>query len=267
MQKCRPSTALAPGAQGRNIASRVLSNVSQARFAWRRTLLLAALLVGGCVTHVSSDTPSPAIESPFPAMMVVDFTLAPCETLWSLEDNLSLSNALYWQRAMDCAARLDPPTARAQAERIHVKHWDDTFKQSILLAVAEPDTLQRQQLLANVDNIRSQMPSAVRPLVQLWRDSQAWQVALNDEKANNQRLQALNDSKIAGMLQVQNGLQESLADTRRKLENLTDIERQLSSRKQLQGDISDGASGQKTDTSSKASGSSSNNVIIPKSTQ
>jgi hypothetical protein len=47
-------------------------------------------------------------------------------------------------------------------------------------------------------------------------------------------------------------LQAQLQDTSRKLENLTDIERQLSSRKQLQGEIPDnGATQQKTDAADK----------------
>jgi len=41
------------------------------------------------------------------------------------------------------------------------------------------------------------------------------------------------------MTEQQQVLEHNLADTRRKLENLTDIERQLSSRKQIQGDLPD----------------------------
>ena len=61
------------------------------------------------------------------------------------------------------------------------------------------------------------------------------QITLFDEKARYQHLQESSDSQIDSLRQSQARLQSQLQDTSRKLENLTDIERQLSSRKQLQG--------------------------------
>ncbi len=83
------------------------------------------------------------------------------------------------------------------------------------------------------------MPGSIRPLVQLWRERQNLQVTLGDEKARNLRQQAVGQEKLQAMTAQQQVLEDSLADTRRKLENLTDIERQLSSRKQIQGDLPD----------------------------
>ncbi|AEX50980.1 two-component system QseEF-associated lipoprotein QseG [Rahnella aquatilis] len=206
----------------------------------RIILLSAPLVLAGCVPH-SANNPyyQHVSDQVVPDSKVIDFRIAPCETLWALDDNDALTNSLYWLRAMDCADRMSDAQARYQAQQIPATSWERVFKQSILLAGADPDQQQRRALLAKVSEYRGQMPGSIRPLVQLWRERQNLQVVLGDEKARNARQQVLNEEKLQSMAAARQVLENNLADTRRKLENLTDIERQLSSRKQIQGDLPD----------------------------
>lgn len=202
-------------------------------------VIAAPALLSGCNLHSSSDSYYRPVDDVIPTTKVVDFRLAPCETLWALDDNEAITNSLYWLRAMDCADRMNDTQARYQADQIKAHSWDTVFKQSILRSGADPDQQQRRALLARVNEYRAQMPGSIRSLVQLWRERQTLQVTLGDEKARNARQAAVSESKIEQMSQQQVALQSSLADTQRKLKNLTDIERQLSSRKQMQGDLPD----------------------------
>jgi len=63
------------------------------------------------------------------------------------------------------------------------------------------------------------------------------EIQLADEKARNARQQMANENQIALLDLQQKSLAAELASTQQKLKNLTDIERQLSSRKSLQGEI------------------------------
>lgn len=206
----------------------------------RVILLSIPLVLAGCAPHSASNPYYQQVsDQVVPDSKVIDFRIAPCETLWALDDSDALTNSLYWLRAMDCADRMSDAQARYQAQQIPTTSWEQVFKQSILLAGADPDQQQRRALLAKVSEYRGQMPGSIRPLVQLWRERQNLQVVLGDEKARNARQQVMNEEKLQTMIAGQQVLENNLADTRRKLENLTDIERQLSSRKQIQGDLPD----------------------------
>jgi len=206
----------------------------------RVILLSIPLVLAGCAPHSASNPYYQQVsDQVVPDSKVIDFRIAPCETLWALDDSDALTNSLYWLRAMDCADRMSDAQARYQAQQIPATSWEQVFKQSILLAGADPDQQQRRALLAKVSEYRGQMPGSIRPLVQLWRERQNLQVVLGDEKARNARQQGMNEEKLQTMIAGQQVLENNLADTRRKLENLTDIERQLSSRKQIQGDLPD----------------------------
>lgn len=233
----------------------------RAVFRRRIIVLSATLALAGCVTHSADNRYYQQVsDQVVPDSKVIDFRIAPCETLWALDDSDAVTNSLYWLRAMDCAERMSDAQARFQAQQIPATRWEEVFKQSILLAGAEPDQQQRRALLAKVSQYRGEMPGSIRPLVQLWRERQNLQVVLGDEKARNARQQAVNEEKIQMMTAQQQVLEDSLADTRRKLENLTDIERQLSSRKQIQGDLPD------NDASTPATKSASGNAVKPAET-
>ncbi|UHM89235.1 two-component system QseEF-associated lipoprotein QseG [Rahnella victoriana] len=233
----------------------------RAVFRRRVIVLSATLALAGCVTHSADNRYYQQVsDQVVPDSKVIDFRIAPCETLWALDDSDAVTNSLYWLRAMDCAERMSDAQARFQAQQIPATRWEEVFKQSILLAGAEPDQQQRRALLAKVSQYRGEMPGSIRPLVQLWRERQNLQVVLGDEKARNARQQAVNEEKIQMMTAQQQVLEDSLADTRRKLENLTDIERQLSSRKQIQGDLPD------NDASTPATKPASGNAVKPAET-
>lgn len=222
------------------LITKITERLVQIMHRHRILLLSAPLALAGCAPHATHDRYYQQVsDQVVPDSKVIDFRIAPCETLWTLDDSEAMTNSLYWLRAMDCADRMNDAQARFQAQQIPPTNWQQVFKQSILLSGAEPDQQQRRALLAKVSEYRGQMPGQIRPLVQLWRERQNLQVVLGDEKARNARQMAVSEEKLQSMTAQQGVLESDLADTRRKLENLTDIERQLSSRKQIQGDLPD----------------------------
>lgn len=210
------------------------------------------LLLAGCVDRAVSGGLNAQQQEAIPDTKVIDYRTAACDTLWQLDDKDALDNALYWLRAMDCADRIGSTQARALAKTVPGDSWSGVFKQSILLGSAQPTSGERRQMIDRINSYRMEFPGSLRPLTQLWRQQQMLQITLFDEKARYQHLQESSDSQIDSLRQSQVRLQSQLQDTSRKLENLTDIERQLSSRKQLQGEIPDnGAGSQKGESAGK----------------
>lgn len=208
------------------------------------TLLFVPLLLAGCVDRAVSGGLGQQPQEAVPDAKVVDYHIAPCDTLWQLDGKDALDNSLYWLRAMDCAERIGSTQARAQVSTLPADSWDGVFKQSILLGSAEPTPAERRQMLDRLNGYRLDFPSSLRPLLQLWRQQQQQQVALAEERLRYQRLQENSDSQVDALRQSQARLQKQLQETSRKLENLTDIERRLSSRKQLQGELPDNGAAQ-----------------------
>lgn len=128
---------------------------------------------------------------------------------------------------MDCADRLMPAQSRQQARQYDDGNWQNTFKQGILLADAKITPYERRQLVARIDALSTEIPAQVRPLYQLWRDGQALQLQLAEERQRYSKLQQSSDSELDTLRQQHHVLQQQLELTTRKLENLTDIERQL----------------------------------------
>jgi hypothetical protein len=140
-------------------------------------------------------------------------------------------NPLYWLRGIDCADRLAPVQARAEARQHDANSWQDAFKRGILLADAKITPNERRDLVASLDTFSPQIAAQVRPLYQLWRDAQGRQLQLIEERARYAKLQQSSDAELETLRQQEIALRSQLELTTRKLENLTDIERQLSSRK------------------------------------
>ncbi|CQH51223.1 putative lipoprotein [Yersinia frederiksenii] len=220
-----------------------------------RALLLAPLLLTGCTDNPASSRFSQAVQMVIPETKIVDYRTLPCDVLWDLEDKETLENSLYWLRAMDCAERLGSTQARALAKALPVTTWSTAFKQGILISSAEPSIAERRQVVERLNSFSQTIPGAVRPLIQLWREQQVLRISLAEERTRYQRLQDESDTQIDRLRESQVRLQYNLLDTTRKLENLTDIERQLSSRKQLQNEIPE------TDTDNKPA------VAAPKPTE
>ncbi|WP_260654186.1 two-component system QseEF-associated lipoprotein QseG [Yersinia mollaretii] len=210
---------------------------SQGTGIFWRALLLAPLLLTGCTDNPASSRFSQAVQMVIPETKIVDYRTLSCDVLWDLDDKETLENSLYWLRAMDCAERLGSTQARALAKTLPVATWSAAFKQGILISSAEPSMAERRQVVERLNSYSQTIPGAVRPLIQLWREQQVLRISLAEERIRYQRLQDESDAQIDRLRESQVRLQYNLLDTTRKLENLTDIERQLSSRKQLQNEI------------------------------
>ncbi|MDU1272035.1 MAG: two-component system QseEF-associated lipoprotein QseG [Escherichia coli] len=184
------------------------------RRLWLAGLPCLALL--GCVqSHNKPAIDTPA-EEKIPVYQLADYLSTECSDIWALQGKSTETNPLYWLRAMDCADRLMPAQSRQQA---------------ILLADAKITPYERRQLVARIDALSTEIPAQVRPLYQLWRDGQALQLQLAEERQRYGKLQQASDSELDTLRQQHHVLQQQLELTTRKLENLTDIERQLSTRK------------------------------------
>ncbi|MCV9880114.1 two-component system QseEF-associated lipoprotein QseG [Brenneria izbisi] len=215
---------------------RILSVVSSRRVL-KAVVVLSPLLLAACNSHVNRGISLLDKDSPTPKEQVTDYRIAQCERLWQVDDREAMNNALYWLRAMDCAGRLTPFQAREEALRLEEGRWENAFKQGILLDNAGITQTERHQMLEQLNLYRLDFPSSLRSLVKTWRDRQTLLLALSDERLRYKRLQESSDKQLDTLRIQQNHLQYQLETTTRKLENLTDIERQLSSRKQLSGEL------------------------------
>ncbi|HEY4468824.1 MAG TPA: two-component system QseEF-associated lipoprotein QseG [Klebsiella sp.] len=192
---------------------------------------VSCLALAGCSASSSPHTADGSALSALPQHQVADFLSVECADIWNLQSEASDKNPLYWLRGIDCAARLAPVQARAQARLHNADSWQDAFKRGILLADAKITPNERRDLVASLDTFSPQIAAQVRPLYQLWRDAQGRQLQLIDERSRYARLQQSNDAELETLRQQEIELRSQLELTTRKLENLTDIERQLSSRK------------------------------------
>nr|WP_239458472.1 two-component system QseEF-associated lipoprotein QseG [Pectobacterium brasiliense] len=197
------------------------------------------LILAACNSNVHNGIALLETDATPPKEQVADFRIAQCEHLWQIDDRESMNNALYWLRAMDCAGRLTQFQAREEAGQVAGDSWDSVFKQGILLDNAGITQVERRQVLEQINLYRLAFPAALRPLMQTWRDRQTLFLALSDERLRYKRLQESSDKQLDALRVQQSHLQYQLETTTQKLENLTDIERQLSSRKQLSGEMPD----------------------------
>jgi hypothetical protein len=194
---------------------------------------LIALVLSACQSPSQDRAPHNGVSLPEPDVRLPDYLATDCQNVWQIETPAALSNPLYWQRAIDCGERLSPAEARAEARRWPVQGWARAFKQGILLANGNITPVERRNYVTTLDGYSAFYPTAVRPLLQLWRSNQAAQLELSEARGRYAALQQSNDAEMDSLRQQQTKMRQSLADTQRKLERLTDIERQLSSRKAL----------------------------------
>ena len=190
-----------------------------------------ALGLSACQTPSHVTTQPQTFNLPEPNVRLPDYLATDCQNVWQIEAPAAMSNPLYWQRAIDCGERLSPAEARAEARRWPVQGWARAFKQGILLANGNITPVERRNYIEVLDGYIMSYPAAVRPLLQLWRSNQAAQLELSEARGRYAELQQSNDAEMDKMRQQQSQMRRSLAETQHKLERLTDIERQLSSRK------------------------------------
>lgn len=202
-------------------------------------LSLPALLLAGCVTNTPTSAISDKQEEKLPEHQLADFLSTDCNNIWQLHGQETDSNPLYWLRSMDCADRMAPAAARSEAKIWADDTWQESFKRGILLANAKINPLERRVLTTRLDALSPQIPAQVRPLYQLWRDAQVLQLQLAEERSRYGKLQQSTDGELDTLRQQQQYLRSQLDTTTRKLENLTDIERQLSTRKPVSNYLPD----------------------------
>ncbi|WP_434644381.1 two-component system QseEF-associated lipoprotein QseG [Klebsiella sp. I138] len=204
---------------------------------------VSCLALAGCSTTFSPHTASDKAQPELPQHQVADFLSVDCADIWSLKSEASDKNPLYWLRGIDCADRLAPVQARAEAKQHNDDSWQDAFKRGILLADAKITPDERRELVSRLNTFSPQIAVQVRPLYQLWRNGQNRQLQLVDERARYAKLQQSSDAELEALRLQEEQLRSQLELTTRKLENLTDIERQLSNRKPGGNFNSDGSHG------------------------
>lgn len=202
---------------------------------------LTTLLLSGCTTSPATSSLPSGHQVAEPEVRVADYLATRCSDLWTIENSAALSNPLYWMRAIDCAERLSPAEARAEAHRWPVESWSRAFKQGVLMSNGNVTPVERRRYVETLDRYSSDFPQSVRPLLQLWRSNQAAQLDLSEARTRYVHLQQSSDTQLEAIRQQMVKQQQQLSDTQHKLERLTDIERQLSSRKAP--DVSDSSHG------------------------
>lgn len=192
---------------------------------------LAGLTLAGCVSTSSDSPPNGVISEKLPQYQLPDYLLTDCDDIQLMTGSATENNPLFWMRAMDCAGRLPPAEARAQARLQLDDTWQDSFMHAILLGSAKITPLERREMMARIDALSGGIPGQVRPLYKVWRDGQMLELQLSSERSRYAKLQQSTDGELDTLRQQQEHLRSQLDLTTRKLESLTDIERRLSSRK------------------------------------
>lgn len=206
--------------------------LAQTARLWRGGVFgVACLVLSGCSTALAPHKTRTEVEGSEPRQQLADYLSTDCEDIWSIDGDAAERNPLYWMRGVDCADRLSAAGARAEANQLTAQTWPAAFKRGILLANAKITPTERRQLVSDIDGFSAQIPSRIRPLYQVWRDGQTLQLQLAEERLRYGKLQETSDGQLDALRQQQQQLQAELDLTTRKLQNLTDIERQLSSRK------------------------------------
>lgn len=240
-----------------------------APYVMRRTGLslgavLFTLILSGCVAKNGQSPLETLAQVVVPEVKVTDYRYASCETIWENDQPSARENALFWLRMMDCADRTQTSQAREDASKIEVTNWSNAFQQNILLNSADPSIAERRKMLDSLNTYSLSFPTAIRPLLQLWREQQVQIINLSDAGVRYKRLQQEMDTKLDRLKEDNAKLAFELNNTSRKLENLTDIERQLSSRKKstnetekevenaVEGDTSTSSEQPKTDNSASS---------------
>lgn len=200
---------------------------------WKQCFLfiMFPLVLSGCTPKSLTEAQEPEPEIPVVKQKTIDYRWAECKTLSSFYDE-GINNALYWLRAIECTNRIMTTEAQRQANSVVVIGWDDAFYKSILLERAGMTIADRRTQLVLLESYKLQFPSSMRVLLSTWIENQTLILSLAEEKNRYRRLTTETDNRIDALRKENNALQHELSVTLKKLESLTQIERQLSNRKQ-----------------------------------
>ncbi|MBA3110194.1 two-component system QseEF-associated lipoprotein QseG [Salmonella enterica] len=209
----------------------LVQTIKRCLLRWGIPVGISCLALTACVPHAAQQLPGSAAQDKLPHYQLADYLPTACADIWSLRGQTVETNPLYWLRAIDCADRLMPVQSRAEARALTDDNWQNAFRRGILLADAKITPPERRAMVSRLETLSAQIPAQVRPVYQIWHDGQALQLALSAERQRYSKLQQTSDSELDALRQQQQALQTQLDLTTRKLEGLTDIERQLSTRK------------------------------------
>ncbi|WP_311753563.1 two-component system QseEF-associated lipoprotein QseG [Proteus columbae] len=200
---------------------------------WKQCFLfiMLPLVLSGCTPKSLTEAQEPEPEIPVVKQKTIDYRWAECKTLSSFYDE-GINNALYWLRVIECTNRIMTTEAQRQASSVVVTGWDDAFYKSILLERAGMTIADRRTQLVLLESYKLQFPSSMRVLLSTWIENQTLMLSLAEEKNRYRRLTTDTDNRIDMLRKENNTLQHELNITLKKLESLTQIERQLSNRKQ-----------------------------------
>lgn len=190
-----------------------------------------SLLLIGCVTSSDLQPGQSVHQTQIPAQVLPDYLSSPCANIWHYSDPQTIANPLYWLRTIACSQRLSPAEARAEAQLWPASVWQNAFKRGILLSPAKITPPERRRYMTQLDMLAADIPPQVRDLFMVWRDGERAQLELAEERSRYIKLQQTAESERNALMQSQQALSHELEITHRKLESLSDIERQLSSRK------------------------------------
>ncbi|NBN75029.1 two-component system QseEF-associated lipoprotein QseG [Proteus sp. G2615] len=200
---------------------------------WKQYVLfiMLPLVLSGCTPKSLTASLEPEPEVPVVKQQTIDYRWAECKTLSAFYDE-GINNALYWLRTIECTNRLMTTEAQRQANSVVVMGWDDAFYKSILLERAGMTVADRRTQLVLLESYKLQFPSSMRVLLSTWIENQTLILSLAEEKNRFRRLTTETDNRIDALRKENNALGHELNLTLKKLESLTQIERQLSNRKQ-----------------------------------
>ncbi|CAG9424303.1 TPA: two-component system QseEF-associated lipoprotein QseG [Providencia alcalifaciens] len=221
----------------KTISTRRGTCIKSSRVGTPLGMILFSLILTGCVAKNGQSPLETLAKVVIPEVKTTDYRYASCESIWENQEPVSQENALYWLRMMGCVDRMDADKARAEAKKIEVNDWSTSFTKNILLGSAEPTIAERRQMLDSINTYSLSFPTPIRPLLQLWREQQVQVINLADANARYKRMQQEMDAKLDRLKEDNAKLRFELNSTSRKLENLTDIERQLSSRKKNANEV------------------------------
>lgn len=196
--------------------------------------VVALFILPGCRTTSVLTDPSIGNINPMTEHQEAGFRSVSCDAIWLEQHDDTLVDPLFWLRAIDCANQLPRKIARDLAKQQTDDNWQNSFKKSILLSVTEPTIATRQNIINNTSKYSVALPDAVKVLFDLWREQQISLLNVQEERKRYRQLVTSTDNKIDTLKAQESKLQHQLKETSKKLARLTNIEHELSTRKQLQ---------------------------------
>ena len=194
-------------------------------------------IAGGVCFPCAKSAISDKQEDKWPENQLADFLSTRCDDIWNLSGHDVETNPLFWLRGIDCAQRLAPVEARSKAAMLD----DDTAGRLQARNIAwgcqnyPCRTTHERHAARQLCGISSRSGTPCLSALARWA---TLQLQLSEERSRYSKLQQSTDSELDTLRQQQQHLRTQLDTTTRKLENLTDIERQLSSRKYQHGSSS-----------------------------